>query len=255
MHWAPWTLFDAATFGTYLAAAAALVAAPGPGQALVMARTPPGRVRAGLLTSLGLNLGTLGHTVAAALGLSALLLASATAFTVVKLVGAVYLVVLGTRMIAGTLGARPVAAPDQPSTAAPAIRSSRLAGPRRLTGLLNPKVALFFLAFLPQFVRPERGGVFVQFAVLGLVLATLGVIGDSLVAVDCRPDGRRLARGGLARAHHRGRAGGAWRPARLRPALTEAKPEDAAIGGEHPGHASPDQRRGAERAVQPRARR
>ena len=86
---APWELFDAATFGAYLAAAAALVAAPGPGQALVMARTLQGDLRAGLLTSVGLNLGTVVHTVAAALGLSALLLASATAFTLVKLVGAV----------------------------------------------------------------------------------------------------------------------------------------------------------------------
>ncbi len=195
MHWAPWELFDAATFGTYLATAAALVAAPGPGQALVMARTLQGGVRAGLLTSIGLNLGTLAHTVAAALGLSALLLASATAFTVVKLVGAVYLVVLGTRMVAGTLGARPVAAPDRATADAPRVQSARLLAHGALTGLLNPKVAVFFLAFLPQFVRPERGGVFLQFLGLGLVLATLGVIGDSLVAVVAARTGRRVAAG------------------------------------------------------------
>jgi len=195
MHWAPWELFDCATFGTYLGTAAALVAAPGPGQALVMARTLQGGLRAGLLTSVGLNLGTLAHTVAAALGLSALLLASATAFTVVKLVGAVYLVALGTRMIAGTLGARPVAAPDRAETGEPWVRSSRLLAHGALTGLLNPKVAVFFLAFLPQFVRPERGRVFLQFAVLGLVLATLGVLGDSLVAVLAVRTGRRVAAG------------------------------------------------------------
>ncbi len=198
MHWAPWELFDAKTFGTYLGAAAALVAAPGPGQALVMARTLQGGVRSGLLTSVGLNLGTLGHTVAAALGLSAVLLASATAFTVVKLVGAVYLVVLGTRMIAGTLGARPVAPPDRPAAEAPRVPSSRLLGHGVLTGLLNPKVAVFFFAFLPQFVRPERGGVLFQFLVLGGVLGTLGVIGDALVAVVAARTGRRVA-------------GGAWR--------------------------------------------
>ena len=195
MPWAPWELFDAATFGTYLGTAAALVAAPGPGQALVMARTLQGGLRAGLLTSVGLNLGTLAHTVAAALGLSALLLASATAFTVVKLVGAVYLVVLGTRMIAGTLGARPVAAPDRAEAGAPRVQSSRLLAHGALTGLLNPKVAVFFLAFLPQFVRPERGRVFLQFAVLGLVLATLGVLGDSLVAVLAARTGRKVAAG------------------------------------------------------------
>jgi threonine/homoserine/homoserine lactone efflux protein len=78
---------------------------------------------------------------------------------------------------------------------APAVQSSRLLAHGALTGVLNPKVAVFFLAFLPQFVRPERGGVFVQFAVLGAVLATLGVIGDSLVAVVAARTGRRLAAG------------------------------------------------------------
>jgi threonine/homoserine/homoserine lactone efflux protein len=151
-----------------------------------------------MLTSVGLNLGTVVHTVAAALGLSALLLASATAFTVVKLVGAVYLVILGARMIASTLGGRrPVAAPDR-TAEEPRLPSSRLLAHGALTGVLNPKVAVFFLAFLPQFVRQERGGLFVQFAVLGLVLATLGVIGDCVVALIAGRTGRRMA-------------GGAWR--------------------------------------------
>ena len=192
---APWELFDAATFGAYLAAAAALVAAPGPGQALVMARTLQGDLRAGLLTSVGLNLGTVVHTVAAALGLSALLLASATAFTLVKLVGAVYLVLLGARMLARSLRARRVVVPEAPELGAPQVERSRLLLHGALTGVLNPKVALFFLAFLPQFVRPERGAVFVQFAVLGLVLATLGVMGDSMVAVIASRTGRRMAGG------------------------------------------------------------
>ena len=195
MTWAPWALFDAATFGTYLAAAAALVAAPGPGQALVMARTLQGGLRAGLLTSVGLNLGTVAHTVAAALGLSALLLASATAFTVVKLIGAVYLVFLGTRMLLATFRERPAVGSERPAAEAPRIERSRLLLHGALTGVLNPKVALFFLAFLPQFVRPERGAVFAQFAVLGLVLATLGVMGDSLVAVVAARTGRRVAAG------------------------------------------------------------
>jgi threonine/homoserine/homoserine lactone efflux protein len=192
---APWELFDAATFGAYLAAAAALVAAPGPGQALVIARTLQGDLRSGLLTSVGLNLGTLVHTIAAALGLSALLLASATAFTLVKLVGAVYLVVLGARMLARSLRASRVAVPEAPEARAPRVESSRLLLHGALTGVLNPKVALFFLAFLPQFVRPERGAVFAQFVVLGGVLATLGVMGDSIVAVIASRTGRRMAAG------------------------------------------------------------
>jgi len=192
MHW---ELFDAATFGTYLAAAAALVAAPGPGQALVMARTVQGGLRAGLFTSVGLNIGTLGHTLAAALGLSALLYASATAFTVVKLVGAVYLAVLGARLFMGTLRSRGEATPAGAAPDAPRVPGTRLLAHGVLTGLLNPKVAVFFLAFLPQFVHPERGAVLVQFAVLGVALALLGVTGDSLVAVIAARTRRRMAAG------------------------------------------------------------
>ena len=195
MHWAVWELFDATTFGTSIAAAAALVAAPGPGLALVLARTLQGDLRAGLLTSVGLNLGTVVHTVAAALGLSALLLASATAFTVVKMMGSVYLVFLGARMIARTLRERRVTAPEGLVPEPPRIESSRLLAHGMLTGVLNPKVALFFLAFLPQFVRPERGGVFAQFAVLGLALAMMGVMGDSIVAIIASRTGRRMAAG------------------------------------------------------------
>lgn len=113
----------------------------------------------------------------------------------VKLVGAVYLVILGVRMIASTLRTRPEAAAERPASTVPQIESPRLLLHGVLTGVLNPKVALFFLAFLPQFVRPERGGVFVQFAVLGLVLATLGVMGDSIVALIAARTGRRMTAG------------------------------------------------------------
>src|SRR5215813_6399642 len=156
MPWLPWHIFDASTLGPYVAVALALVAAPGPGQALVMARTLQGGARAGLLTSLGLNVGTLTHTVAAALGLSAVLMASATAFTVVKLLGAVYLLFLGGTMIWRSI--------REPSSAVAALRTGPNGNGRPpahlflhavVTGILNPKVALFFFAFLPQFVRPS----------------------------------------------------------------------------------------------------
>jgi threonine/homoserine/homoserine lactone efflux protein len=178
-----WDLFDRPTLATYCAAALALVAAPGPGQALVLARTLQRGLRAGLLTSLGLNTGTLLHTLAAALGLSALLLTSATAFTIVKIAGAAYLVFLGIRTL---LASRRSDTAERTSVAAAepsAVPSSRLLLHGAVTGVLNPKVAIFFLAFLPQFVRPERGAVLLQFLILGLILATLGVMGDSLVAV------------------------------------------------------------------------
>src|SRR5215813_883350 len=203
MPWLPWHIFDASTLGPYVAVALALVAAPGPGQALVMARTLQGGARAGLLTSLGLNAGTLTHTAAAALGLSAVLMASATAFTVVKLLGAVYLLFLG-----GTMVWRSIREPS-PAVAALLPGSNGNGRPPAhlflhavVTGILNPKVALFFFAFLPQFVRPERGYPFVQFAVLGCILAGFGVVGDSVVALL------------TARAHARvlaGSRGSVWR--------------------------------------------
>ena len=202
MPWLPWHLFDASTIGAYLAVAVALIAAPGPGQALVMARTLQGGARAGLLTSLGLNLGTLTHTVAAALGLSAVLMASATAFTVVKLLGAVYLLFLGGSMLWKSFRDRSAPAGAEPRPNANGRPPVHLFLHAVVTGILNPKVALFFFAFLPQFVRPERGYPFVQFAVLGCILAGFGVVGDSLVAVL------------TARAHSRvlaGSRGSVWR--------------------------------------------
>jgi len=170
-------LFETNTLLLYFAAAAALVAAPGPGQALVTARTLAYGVRAGILTSIGLNLGTLLHAVAAALGLSALLASSEVAFTVVKFAGAAYLIVLGVR---GLL-ARPSTMSGTAAASTPGSKS--LLAHALMTGILNPKVALFFVAFLPQFVDPRRGLVFLQFFVLGAILAVMGVIGDSLVAV------------------------------------------------------------------------
>src|SRR5689334_2949658 len=92
-----WQVFDASTLATYLAASIALVAAPGPGQALVIARTLQGGARAGVLTAAGLEIGTAVHVFAAAFGLSVVLAHSATAFTAVKMVGAAYLVWLGVK--------------------------------------------------------------------------------------------------------------------------------------------------------------
>jgi threonine/homoserine/homoserine lactone efflux protein len=182
-------LFEISTLLTFVLAALALIVSPGPGQALVIARTLSGGLRAGVMTAAGLQIGTLGHTVAAALGLSALLAASATAYSVVKYVGAAYLVVLGVLTLMKTRG-KPQQAP-----AVPADVSGRLVLHAAITGLLNPKVAVFFVAFLPQFVHPERGQVLLQFVCLGVLLATLGVIGDSLVAWITHRASHRLVQG------------------------------------------------------------
>jgi threonine/homoserine/homoserine lactone efflux protein len=172
-------LFDSTTFVTYCIAAIALVIAPGPGQALVLARTVEGGTRAGVLTAVGLEIGTLAHTCAAALGLSAILATSATAYTMVKYAGAAYLMALGSMAIWHT---------KRSSTAAvPMPRVQSASGPRlvvhaAVTGVLNPKVAVFFVAFLPQFVDPDRGAVLAQFLALGVLLASFGFAFDTTLS-------------------------------------------------------------------------
>jgi threonine/homoserine/homoserine lactone efflux protein len=136
----------------FLVSAVVLTLTPGQDMTLVMTRTVAHGARAGRQTSAGLLAGVLVHLCAAVIGLSALLLASATAFTVVKIAGALYLAYLGVRMILGTIGRR------RQSQPAP------VAGGRRLSffaqgvtsAVLNPKLAIFFLSFLPQFVDPDR---------------------------------------------------------------------------------------------------
>lgn len=182
-------LFDSSTLLAFGLTAAALVAAPGPGQALVLTRTLQGGTRSGLLTALGLEIGTAVHTLAAALGLSAILATSATAFAVVKYLGAAYLVFLGVR----TLRSRAAAA-EPGAGAAPRTPTGHLLAHATMTGILNPKVALFFLAFLPQFVDPARGHSFLQFILLGVAFAALGCLGDGLLAlVAGRARGRLMA--------------------------------------------------------------
>jgi threonine/homoserine/homoserine lactone efflux protein len=185
-----WHVFDLTTLATYMAASVALVVVPGPGQALVIARTLQGGTRAGVMTAAGLEIGTLVHVLAAALGLSVVLAHSATAFAIVKYVGALYLVWLGVKAWRDARGAATRAA--HPSSLAP-VADTRLLVHATVTGALNPKVALFFLAFLPQFVHPERGSVLLQFLVLGGLLAVTGLAGDSAVAVLTGRARRRLA--------------------------------------------------------------
>jgi threonine/homoserine/homoserine lactone efflux protein len=138
----------------------------------------------------GVHTATLVHVLAAVAGLSALIVASATAFTVVKLVGAVYLMVLGVRVLCG----RTVA-----SEAPPPVSSRRLFAQAFVVNLLNPKVALFFLAFLPQFVHAGAGPLWLQTLVLGALYIALGACSDSLYALTAAGVGRRLRARGRAR--------------------------------------------------------
>lgn len=172
----------------FVLAATALILIPGPAQAMVIARSLSGGARAGITASLGLNTGTLCHAVAAGLGLSAILATSAAAFTVVKLVGAAYLVFLGIQLLLSRDHTQEVV-PQSAVVSGPGAYGKAV-----LTGILNPKVAIFFLAFLPQFVDRESGHVFVQFLLLGTILALIGVTFDSVISTAAGSLGQFLAR-------------------------------------------------------------
>lgn len=164
-------LFDTATLLAYLATATVLVLVPGPGTAWIVAQSIAGGTRRGLVAALGLETATLVHAAAAGLGLSALLATSAVAYEMLRWLGAGYLVWLGIkawRQGADASGAQGRAPRDAGSATSRYLRSVA-------TGVLNPKVALFFVAFLPQFVHPERGWVWLQFMVLGSLLSVIGL--------------------------------------------------------------------------------
>jgi threonine/homoserine/homoserine lactone efflux protein len=171
----------------FLAAALVLLLIPGPAVIFIVARSVERGRGAGLVSALGAASGTLFHIAAAALGLSALLLSSALAFSVVKSVGAAYLIVLGLR----TLLSREVeTAPDaRESSTTPLAQIYRQAV---LVNVLNPKTALFFVAFLPQFVDPRRGAVAAQFLTLGAIFAAMGLATDSLYALAAGSAARRF---------------------------------------------------------------
>jgi threonine/homoserine/homoserine lactone efflux protein len=162
-------MLDLSLYLMFLAASVALILVPGPAQALVVAKTLAGGRRSGALAAVGLNIGTLFHTATAALGLSAILATSALAFSIVKYAGAAYLIYLGIRAVRSKV-------PQAVSSALPDSSARSTLGQAIATGILNPKVALFFLAFLPQFVDPSRGAVLAQFLILGGSIALLDIV-------------------------------------------------------------------------------
>ena len=167
---------DAGTFALFLVAALALLVVPGPAVVYIVAQSiDQGRV-AGLVSTLGIGAGGLVHVAAAAIGLSALLVSSAEAYAVVKYAGAAYLIFLGVRRLLGR---------DEPDD--PSLRKRKSLGRLFRQGVvvnvLNPKTALFFFAFLPQFVDVDEGAVGAQIAVLGLVFIVLGLLSDGTYAI------------------------------------------------------------------------
>jgi threonine/homoserine/homoserine lactone efflux protein len=160
----------------FLLAALGLLLVPGPAVLYIVTRSVAQGRKAGMASVLGIELGTLCHSMAAAFGLSAILLASSLAFNLVKYFGAAYLVYLGIRTILSKSN-------SPKSETAPVPSLAQMFRKGFLVNLLNPKTALFFYAFLPQFVDPSRGSSVVQFLVLGALFAALATITDSMYAL------------------------------------------------------------------------
>lgn len=192
---------DTTTFGLFLTAALVIAVTPGPGIFYVLTRSLKGGRGEGFASTFGNSLGGLVHVVGATLGLSAILTASATAFTVVKLAGAAYLIYLGIRTLLG-------------SDDAPAEISIEPGGHRDafyqgiVAEVLNPKTALFLLAFLPQFVNPQ-GSVVLQILLLGCISVFLNTVADLVVAFFAGPLGQRMRESVRLRRGQRLLSGGA----------------------------------------------
>ena len=192
---------------------------PGPDTAYIIGRSVQIGWRGGVAAALGICAGCLVHVFAAAIGLSALLAASSTAFTAVKWVGAAYLLYSGIQMLRWK-------APDNPlatSVEKPAIQLSHVFWQGALTNALNPKVALFFLAFLPQFVDADAPHKALAFMVLGLMFIGTGGTWCLLVAVFAARAARRVRQSGRALVWINRALGGVFVYLGIRVALLETR--------------------------------
>jgi threonine/homoserine/homoserine lactone efflux protein len=173
------------SLGLFAVAALVLLLTPGPAVLYIVTRSIDQGWRAGLVSVLGVHVGTLAHIFAAAAGLSALLAASATAFGVVKYLGAGYLIYIGVRRLRDR-ESRMIREGGAPTR----LRRAFVDGV--VVNVLNPKTGLFFLAFLPQFVTEARGHVGEQIVALGVVFVLLGAVTDSLYALTAGSAARWL---------------------------------------------------------------
>ncbi|MFJ7935799.1 LysE family translocator [Sporosarcina sp. NPDC096371] len=170
-------MFTFATLSAFIVIVLGLFLIPGPAVLLIATRTAQSGRKVGVMTGLGIATGDLIHTLCAAAGLSAILMTSALAFNVVKYAGVAYLVYLGIRAI--------LEKPSDPQM--PKVSTVTNGGAYRqaiVVEVLNPKTALFFLAFLPQFVQPAQGSTIVQFLILGLIFVLMSVIYTTLFAMS-----------------------------------------------------------------------
>jgi threonine/homoserine/homoserine lactone efflux protein len=174
------------TLAVFALAALAILAVPGPAVVYIVTRSIHQGRGAGLASVLGIHVGTLVHLTAATAGLSAVLVSSASAFTIVKLLGALYLVAIGIRTL---LGRGEAGAADVQRASR---RRRRDFAEGVVVNVLNPKTALFFLAFLPQFVDPSHGHAWQQILALGLTFMVLGLFTDSIWALAAGSAGETL---------------------------------------------------------------
>jgi threonine/homoserine/homoserine lactone efflux protein len=171
----------------FVSAAVVLLVIPGPAVLYVTSRSIGQGRSAGFVSVLGIGAGTLIHTAAAAVGLSALLMSSAVAFSAVKYLGAAYLIYLGIQKLRREESLKL-------SQEGPRTKLSRVFGQGIIVNILNPKTALFFFAFLPQFVEASRGNVALQILFLGTLFALMGITSDSLWALFAGTVAQRLNR-------------------------------------------------------------
>ena len=180
-------MIDLSTLMAYVAVVLGFVFIPGPATLLTVARATSSGTRVGIATGTGVAAGDVFHTVMAMVGISAIIATSATLFSIVKYIGAAYLVYLGVRAIIERT-------PANPAAGALAISAGKAFRQAVLTEVLNPKTALFFLAFLPQFVRPENGSVMLQLMTLGIIFVLLGLFSTVVFAVSAGRLGTFLRR-------------------------------------------------------------
>jgi threonine/homoserine/homoserine lactone efflux protein len=193
---------SASALALFCLASAALAIVPGPAVTYIVAQSVDKGRGAGLASALGVWTGGLVHVTAATVGLSAVIASSATAFTTVKLVGAAYLVYVGVRRI--------LSKDDDPDVEPEDAPRRKLYAQGVVVNVLNPKTALFFVAFLPQFVDRDHGSVAAQVALLGLVFSVIALASDSLYALAADLLAGKLRRSGRGARARRILSGGVF---------------------------------------------
>jgi threonine/homoserine/homoserine lactone efflux protein len=211
---------EAHTLLVFVPVALGLLVVPGPAVLYIVTRSIDQGRTAGLVSVMGIHVGSLVHVAAAAFGLSAILVSSALAFGVVKYAGAAYLIVLGVRKLLSK-------GDDDPRVDEVAPRRShrRIFTQGVIVNVLNPKTALFFLALLPQFVDVDRGSVWLQMVVLGLAFIALGIVSDGTYALVAARAGGWLRSSERFRTAQRYVSGGIYVSLGAAAALTGSRSE------------------------------